>query len=193
MCAIIQVFQGKGATETQSTIRWNRHSHKYLGTPKNSRNLKKVLDKRHKVCYNLNVNKRWRPKIRKPKGKKGKIMNTNEITMRQFFESVVNNNITPAMVEKAKAEIAKLDATNAKRAEKAKEKAKEYEPIKTAIFDFLKANGTKTTAEIAVAVGESSPKTSAMCRQMVEENRLAASDVSVKGKGKQKAYTAIVE
>ena len=120
-------------------------------------------------------------------------MNTNEITMRQFFESVINNNITPAMVEKAKSEIAKLDATNAKRAEKAKEKAKEYEPIKTAILEFLKANGTKTTAEIAVGVGESSPKTSAMCRQMVEENRLVASDVSVKGKGKQKAYTAIVE
>ena len=120
-------------------------------------------------------------------------INTNEITMRQFFEAVVNGNITPAMVEKAKAEIAKLDATNAKRAEKAKAKAVEYEPIKKAIFDFLVANGTKTTAEIAVGVGESSPKTSAMCRQMVDEGRLTSSDVSVKGKGKQKAYTAIVE
>ena len=119
-------------------------------------------------------------------------MNTNEITMRQFFESVINNNITPAMVEKAKAEIAKLDATNAKRAEKAKAKAVEYEPIKKAIFDFLVANGTKTTAEIAVGVGESSPKTSAMCRQMVDEGRLAPSEVSVPKKGKQKAYTAIV-
>jgi hypothetical protein len=123
-------------------------------------------------------------------------MNTNEITMRQFFESVVNNNITPAMVEKAKAEIAKLDATNAKRAEKAKEKAKEYEPIKTAIFEFLVANGTKTTAEIAKGVEVlegSSPKASAMCRQMVDEGRLSACDVTVKGKGKQKAYTAIVK
>ena len=120
-------------------------------------------------------------------------VNTNEITLRQLFTAVVEGNITPAMQEKAKAEIAKLDATNAKRAEKAKEKAKENEPIKTAIFDFVKANGTKTTAEIALGVGESVPKTSAMCRQMVEENRLSASDVSVKGKGKQKAYTAIVE
>lgn len=120
-------------------------------------------------------------------------MNTNEITMRQFFEAVVNGNITPAMQEKAKAEIAKLDATNAKRAEKAKAKAVEYEPIKTAIFDFLVANGTKTTAEIAVGVGESSPKASAMCLQMVKEGRLNPSEVSVKGKGKQKAYTAIVE
>ena len=123
-------------------------------------------------------------------------MNTNEITMRQFFEAVVNGNITPSMVEKAKAEIAKLDATNAKRAEKAKAKAVEYEPLKTAIFEFLVSNGTKTTAEIAKGVEVlegSSPKASAMCRQMVDEGRLTASEVSVKGKGKQKAYTAIVE
>ena len=123
-------------------------------------------------------------------------MNTNEITMRQFFEAVVNGNITPAMVAKAQAEIAKLDATNAKRAEKAKAKAVEYEPIKKAIFDFLVANGTKVTAEIAKGVEVlegSSPKASAMCRQMVDEGRLSVSDLAVKGKGKQKAYTAIVE
>ena len=119
-------------------------------------------------------------------------MNTNEITLRQLFTAVVEDNITPAMKEKAKAEIAKLDATNAKRAEKAKEKAKENEPIKTAIFDFLVANGTKTTAEIAVGVGVTTSKASPMCRQMVDEGRLTASDVSVKGKGKQKAYTAII-
>lgn len=118
-------------------------------------------------------------------------MNTNEITMRQFFEAVVNGNITPAMVEKAKAEIAKLDATNAKRAEKAKAKAVEYEPIKSAIFEFLKVNGTKTTSEIAVGVGESVPKTSAMCRQMVDEGRLTVSEVSVPKKGKHKAYTIV--
>ena len=121
-------------------------------------------------------------------------MNTNEITMRQFFEAVVNNAITPAMVEKAKAEIAKLDATNAKRAEKAKEKSAENAPLKNAIFDFLVANGTKTTAEIAMGVAileGSAPKASAMCRQMVEEGRLMASEVKVPKKGKAKAYTAI--
>ena len=115
-------------------------------------------------------------------------MNTNEITMRQFFEAVVNGNITPAMIEKAKAEIAKLDATNAKRAEKAKAKAVEYEPIKSAIAEYLRSNGTKTTSEIAVAIEQSVPKTSAMCRQMVDEGRLTASEVSVPKKGKQRAY-----
>ena len=135
----------------------------------------------------------------KRKAQKGLTMATtsspSEITLRQLFEAVIEGNITPAMQDKAKAEIAKLDATNAKRAEKAKEKAKENEPIKQAIFDFLSANGTKTTAEIAagVALVEGSvPKTSAMCRQMVDDGRLTASDVSVKGKGKQKAYTAVV-
>ena len=117
---------------------------------------------------------------------------STEITMRQFFEAVVNGNITEKEIEKAKAEIAKIDATNAKRAEKAKEKAVEYEPIKTAIFDFLCANGSKTTTEIAIAIEQSVPKTSAMCRQMVEDGRLTASEVSVPKKGKQKAYTAVV-
>ena len=121
------------------------------------------------------------------------ITNSNEITMRQLFTAIVEGNITPAMVEKAKAEIAKMDATNAKRAEKAAEKAKENLPLKNSIFDFLVANGTKTTAEVAVGVGESTPKASAMLRQMVEEGRLTASEVSVKGKGKQKAYTANIE
>ena len=73
------------------------------------------------------------------------ITNSNEITLRQLFTAVVEGNITPAMQEKAKAEIAKLDATNAKRAEKAAEKAKENLPLKNTIFEFLAANGTKTT------------------------------------------------
>ena len=135
-------------------------------------------------------------------------MNTNEITLREMLNATIallegntpQHNITPAdVIAKAKAEIAKLDATNAKRAEKAAEKAKENLPLKNAIFDFLVANGTKTTAEVAAGTfiegseGLSVPKASAMLRQMVEEGRLTSSEVSVKGKGKQKAYTAIVE
>lgn len=120
---------------------------------------------------------------------------SSEITMRQYHEAVISGNITDGIIAKARAEIAKLDATNVKRAEKAAEKAKENLPIKQAIFDFLVANGTKTTVEIAKGVEVlegSTPKASAMCRQMVDEGRLTASDVSVKGKGKQKAYTAVV-
>lgn len=118
--------------------------------------------------------------------------NTNEMTMRELFEAVIKGEITEKAIAKAKAEIAKLDATNAKRAEKAAEKAKENLPIKQAIFDFLVANGTKTTTEVALGVGESVPKASAMLRQMVDEGRLTSAEVSVPKKGKQKAYTAVV-
>ena len=124
-------------------------------------------------------------------------MNTTSsaITLRDLLNAVISGDITEEIRTKAQAEIAKLDATNAKRAEKAREKAKKNLPIKQAIFDFLVANGTKTTAEIAKGVEVlegSTSKASAMCRQMVESGQLTVSDVSVKGKGKQKAYTAVV-
>ena len=124
-------------------------------------------------------------------------MNTTSsaITLRDLLNAVISGDITEEIRTKAQAEIAKLDATNAKRAERAREKAKENLPIKQAIFDFLVANGTKTTAEIAKGIEVlegSTPKASAMCRQMVESGQLTVSDVSVKGKGKQKAYTAVV-
>lgn len=135
----------------------------------------------------------------KRKAQKGFIMansvSSSDITLRQYHEAVISGNITDDVIAKARAEIAKLDATNTKRAEKAKEKAKENEPIKRAIHIFLTANGTKTTAEIADGVAElggSSPKASAMLRQMVEAGQLTASDVKVPKKGKQKAYTAVV-
>ena len=119
---------------------------------------------------------------------------STEMTMRQYHESVIAIPGAPAdVVAKARAEIAKLDATNAKRAEKSKEKSAENAPFKQAIFDFLVANGTKTTAEIAEGVNLTPPKASAMCRQMVEEGRLTASEVKVPKKGKAKAYTAIVD
>ena len=124
-------------------------------------------------------------------------MDTNEITLRQLFTAVVEDNITPAMKEKAKAEIAKLDATNAKRAEKAAEKAKENDPIKNAIYNLLIEKGAMVASAIAMELTTpeaeiTTSKVSPMCRQMVEEHRLTVEDIKVKGKGKVKQYTAVV-
>lgn len=113
---------------------------------------------------------------------------SSAITLRQLFEAVINDEITDSMKEKARSEIAKLDVANAKRAEKSAEKAKENEPIKQEIVNFLREHGKHTTTEIAEGVGISTSKASAMCRQLVESKMLVASDVSVKNKGKQKAY-----
>lgn len=118
---------------------------------------------------------------------------TNEMTMRQYHEAVAAGNITADVIAKAQNEIAKLDAANAKRAANQSKKSKENEPIKQAIYDLLTEKGTMTSPDIAEALELTTSKASAMCRQMVEDNRLSVSEVKIPKKGKLKAYTAIVE
>lgn len=137
----------------------------------------------------------------KRKAQKGFIMansvSSSDITLRQYHEAVISGNITDAIIAKARAEIAKLDATNAKRAEKAAEKAKENDSIKNAIYNLLVEKGAMVASAIAMELTTpeaevTTSKVSSMCRQMVEERRLTVEDVKVKGKGKVKQYTAVV-
>ena len=137
----------------------------------------------------------------KRKAQKGFIMansvSSSDITLRQYHEAVISGNITDAIIAKAKAEIAKLDATNAKRAEKAAEKAKENDPIKNAIYNLLVEKGPMVASAIGMELTTpeaeiTTSKASSMCRQMVEERRLTVEDIKVKGKGKVKQYTAVV-
>ena len=124
-------------------------------------------------------------------------VSSSDITLRQYHEAVISGNITDAIIAKARAEIAKLDATNAKRAEKAAEKAKENDPIKNAIYNLLVEKGAMVASAIAMELTTpeaevTTSKASSMCRQMVDEHRLTVEDVKVKGKGKVKQYTAVV-
>ena len=124
-------------------------------------------------------------------------VSSSDITMRQYHEAVISGNITDASIEKARAEIAKLDAVNAKRAEKAAEKAKENDPIKNAIYNLLVEKGPMVASAIGMELTTpeaevTTSKASSMCRQMVEERRLTVEDIKVKGKGKVKQYTAVV-
>lgn len=137
----------------------------------------------------------------KRKAQKGFIMansvSSSDITLRQYHEAVISGNITDAIIAKARAEITKLDATNAKRAEKAAEKAKENDPIKNVIYNLLVEKGAMVASAIGAALTTpenevTTSKVSSMCRQMVEERRLTVEDVKVKGKGKVKQYTAVV-
>ena len=137
----------------------------------------------------------------KRKAQKGFIMansvSSSDITLRQYHEAVISGNITDAIIAKARAEIAKLDATNAKRAEKAAEKARENDPIKNAIYNLLVEKGAMVSSAIAMELTTpeaevTTSKVSSMCGQMVKERRLTVEDVKVKGKGKVKQYTAIV-
>ena len=115
------------------------------------------------------------------------------MTNREFFVEVMQNGTLSAELRAhAEKEIAKLDANNKKRAEAQSKKSKENEPIKEAIFALLTEHGTMTSPDIGAALELSTSKASAMCRQMVEDGRLTASDVKIPKKGKLKAYSVAV-
>ena len=110
------------------------------------------------------------------------------MTQREFFENIINGTIGTEEIDHAKAEIEKLNARNAKRAERPSKKAVENEPIKANIADFLNDKDFTIASEIAVGLELSTQKVSALCRQMVADGVLAVTDVKVKGKGNQKGY-----
>jgi len=109
------------------------------------------------------------------------------MTKREFLEKVIameNDELT----EFAKSEIEKMDARNAKRANTPSKKAKENEPIKANIADFLADKDFTVASVIAEGLEISTQKASALCRQMVNDGALTVTDVKVKGKGTQKGY-----
>lgn len=126
------------------------------------------------------------------------------MTNREFFVAISENaNLTADLRDHATAQIAKLDAANAKRAETQSKKSKENEPIKLSIAFLLTEKGGMTSPEIAEALktqgvttaeGEeiSTSKASSMCRQMVEEGRLTVTEIKVPKKGKLKQYAVVV-
>lgn len=107
------------------------------------------------------------------------------MTNREFFEKVIAEVANEELVEKARTELAKLDARNARRASTPSKKAKENEPIKKAIRDVLGAE-PMTASEIASKVEISTQKASALLRQI---DGLTVTEVKIKGKGKVKGYS----
>lgn len=124
------------------------------------------------------------------------------MTNREFFVNVSKNIVGEAEVAHALEQIAKLDATNAKRAEQQSAKSKANEPLKLSIFVLLSENGAMTSPDIADALkkqgvttadGEevSTSKASSMCGQMVKDGRLTVTEVKIPKKGKLKQYAVV--
>ena len=122
------------------------------------------------------------------------------MTNREFFVNVSKNIVGEAEVAHALEQIAKLDATNAKRAKQQSAKFKANEPLKIAILNLLTENGGMTSPDIADALNKqgvttadgeevSTSKASSMCRQMVEDGRLTVTEIKIPKKGKMKQYT----
>lgn len=123
------------------------------------------------------------------------ITTSNEMTMRKYHEAVLALPNLPIDIKtKAEMEIAKLDATNAKRQSKPSKTALANEPIKASIIELLTAKGAMVASEIGSAlttaeVEVSTSKASALCRQLTEEGKLSVCEIKVKGKGAVKQYS----
>ena len=115
------------------------------------------------------------------------------MTNREFFTAIASmTDISAELVEHAISELKKLDKRNAVRAARPTKAQKENEPIKEEIVKFLtEKGGFHTASEVMEACEISVQKTSALCRQLVEEGRLKVKEIKVPKKGKQKAYANV--
>jgi vesicle coat complex subunit len=120
------------------------------------------------------------------------------MTNREFFTAVAAlENIPADLKEHAEAAIVKMDETNAKRKEKAKEtdaSAKWAEENAEVIENAFAALGTETkvAADIAAAVGTSTQKINHVMRYLVDQGRVIAGETKLPKKGTVKTYTAVI-
>lgn len=113
------------------------------------------------------------------------------MTQREFFNRVIETSKEEEIVEKAKGLLEALNTKNAQRASKPSKTQIENEPIKDSILEFLADGKVQTASEIAVVVGISTQKASALAKQLVGSGKLAQSEIKVPKKGKMKAYTLV--
>ena len=116
-----------------------------------------------------------------------------KVTRRAVYTAIQNCDIPDWVRSWVDAELTKMDAANANRQSKPSKKEKENLPVKQAIFTLLSEKGAKVASEVGEALGISTSKASALCRQMVEDGLLSVAEVKSpkKGGGKVKQYTAI--
>lgn len=115
------------------------------------------------------------------------------MTQREFLTKVKAIVEDAELIAKADELIAGLDKKNATRSAKPSKTQIENESIKVSILEFLVGGKVQTAPEIAVAVGISTQKASALAKQLVESGKLIQSEIKVPKKGKMKAYSIATE
>ena len=111
------------------------------------------------------------------------------MTNREFFEAIQNGTMNADVQAHAIAEIEKMNARNAKRAITPSKTAIANEPIKLKIIEFLtEKNEQILTSVIGEAVGISTSKASALCKQLALDGKIVGEEVKVPKIGKRMAW-----
>ena len=113
------------------------------------------------------------------------------MTNREFFTAIINANLSDEMTAHAQTLLTALDTRNEKRRNTKTKEQIENEAHKANIVATIADRKEVTSATIASELGLTPQKVSALCRQLVEEGALTATEVKVKGKGKVKGYSVV--
>ena len=115
-------------------------------------------------------------------------MAENKYTSRMALTDIINGTNLDKAKAWAEAELAKLDAKNAKRKTADGEIKAENKDLANAILGAL-TNGQRLSVDLATALGVTVPKLNGTALEMVKLGMLNKTKVKVKGKGEQTAYS----
>ena len=94
------------------------------------------------------------------------------MTGRDFYNAVIENRITEAEIEFAKAALVKMDNANARRRSPDCPRKKANEDLKNEILDLFTPELILTASEIADGVDITPHKASGLLKLLVDENKL---------------------
>ena len=115
-------------------------------------------------------------------------MAENKYTSRMALTDIINGTNLDKAKAWAEAELAKLDAKNAKRKTADGEIKAENKDLANAILGAL-TNGQRLSVDLATALSVTVPKLNGTALEMVKLGMLNKTKVKVKGKGEQTAYS----
>ena len=111
-----------------------------------------------------------------------------KMTARNFYTLVSNGTVNEEIKAYAAEAIRKMDEANEKKKNTMTPSQKENVVFKQRILDVLEGKDYTIAATIAELVEISTNKASALCRQLVADGALVASEVKNEKKNKVKAY-----
>lgn len=115
----------------------------------------------------------------------------DKMTKREFYTAIMNGEIDEQVKLFASEELEKMDAANEKRRNTLSKKAQENLPLLQQITDEILTEEPKTATDVAAVLEVSVQKASGLLRRLVEEGKAEKTDIKIKGKGSQKAYTKV--
>ena len=118
------------------------------------------------------------------------------MTNREFFVAVSSNTITADVIAHAEAQLAKMDASNAKNRGTESKTYKANIPLFAEVLELL-AEKPMLTAEVAMMMTSeerpiSTSKASGLLRTLEKEGKVTSAKVKIKGKGEQTQYTIVI-